>query len=77
MLNIFTKRYYRNKPTYATLKGALEDMLRICNANNIKYLGLPRIGSGLDKLNWEIVRDIINGVFEKSDIEIAIRYKIN
>ncbi len=33
---------------------------------------MPKIGCGLDGLNWDIVRSIIKEVFKDTDIEILI-----
>jgi hypothetical protein len=42
---------------------------------HIKKLAMPRIGCGLDKLDWNTVEEIIEEVFEGADIEIVI-YKL-
>ena len=42
--------------------------------NNIKYIGLPKIGSGLDRLVWVAVREIIKDVFKELDVEIVVCY---
>ena len=36
-----------------------------CKSFNIQELAMPRIGSGLDNLDWSIVSRIIDDVFEK------------
>lgn len=38
----------------------------------IKYLAIPRIASGLDRLQWAKVREIIKEVFDDMDIEILV-----
>ena len=45
-----------------------EDMV----ATGVKKIAMPKIGCGLDRLNWNIVRSIIKEVFEDTDIEILI-----
>lgn len=72
--NLITKEKYWQKPTYSTLKTALEDAKRICNLverDGLK-LAMPKIGCGLDKLKWDKVKQIIEEVFADTDIEILV-----
>lgn len=43
-----------------------------CEDFAITKLAMPLIGCGLDKLVWEQVKDVIEDVFEETDIEILI-----
>ena len=45
-----------------------------CIKYNIRYLAMPKIGCGLDKLQWSKVREIIKDEFKDVDIQIEIRY---
>lgn len=38
------------------------------------YIAMPKIGCGLDKLEWSKVKAIIEEVFAGTDIEILICY---
>lgn len=49
-------------------------MALLCKELEIKYLGLPKIGCGLDRLQWGKVREIIKEEFKNLDIEIEVRY---
>ena len=35
---------------------------------------MPKIGSGLDKLKWPLVKKMLNSVFANSDIKITVYY---
>lgn len=72
--NLVTKERYFNKPTLKTLRQALEDLRRQAIERGISKLAMPKIGCGLDKLQWEDVRDVIKDVFDNDEIEILIRY---
>lgn len=74
IFNLVTKRFYYSKPNYETIKKCIEDMAYICRGCDIKYLGIPKLGCGLDKLQWKKVKEIIEEVFSDMDIEIEIRY---
>ena len=72
VFNLVTKGRYFEKPTYETLKSALKDMRRDIIAYGIKKLAMPKIGCGLDRLDWDKVYHLIEEVFGMMDIEILI-----
>lgn len=72
--NLITKKYYYNKPTYLSITKCIKEMASMCKRDNIKYLAMPKIGCGLDRLQWGKVREIIKECFKDLDIEIEIRY---
>lgn len=39
---------------------------------NVRELAIPRIGCGLDQLNWDIVISIIDEIFENCLVFIRI-----
>lgn len=77
VFNLITKQYYYNKPTYDTLRQALEDMkeyfLREGYDENYTFY-MPMIGCGLDKLEWNKVEIIIRDVFRDVPIKIVVCY---
>jgi hypothetical protein len=75
VFNLVTKANYWNKPTYGTLTGSLVQMKDQVIKNKVKFLAMPAIGCGLDKLEWSEVRDIIKETFKDLDIEILICFK--
>lgn len=74
VFNLVTKSKYYEKPTYNTLRQTLNDMKRQCTERDIKKLAMPRIGCGLDRLNWDIVKKTIKEIFADADIEIFVFY---
>ena len=72
VFNLVTKEKYWHKPTYQTLRGALVDMRKHIERYEIKYVAMPMIGSGLDRLEWLKVSEIIKDVFKNSDVEILV-----
>lgn len=61
--NLVTKQYYYGKPTLKTLKSSLEAMKRHALANGITTICMPRIGCGLDRLNWNDVEAMLVDMF--------------
>lgn len=74
VFNLVTKARCYHKPTYDSLYAALLDMRNQCDEKDIKKLAMPMIGCGLDKLEWDKVKDVIEDVFCDSDIEIVIYF---
>lgn len=72
VFNLVTKSRCFEKPTYDSLYDTLIDMREQCENFDIEKLAMPKIGCGLDKMEWERVKDIIETVFENTDIEIMI-----
>ena len=75
VFNLVTKKKYWNKPTYESLQKSLEimkEMIKEHLKDKKIYLAMPKIGCGLDRLQWGRVREIIEDVFEDMDIEILV-----
>ena len=69
---LVTKRFYYHKPNYNDLVETLRKMCTHMVNHNLNELSIPRIGCGLDKLSWEIVKSHILDVFRNTDIEITV-----
>ena len=50
------------------------ELKTLCLEQNIKKLVMPKIGCGLDKLQWNTVKENIIKIFNDTDIEILICY---
>ena len=72
VFNLVTKAKCWHKPTYESLREALEMMREQLEFLNVTKLAMPWIGCGLDKLQKDQVYNIICEVFEDMDIEIVI-----
>lgn len=72
VFNLVTKERCFHKPTYDILYDTLVDMREQCEDFDITRLAMPLIGCGLDKLEWDKVKDVIEDVFENTNIEILI-----
>lgn len=70
--NLVTKAKYWHKPTYDSMREALEMMREHLEFMDVTKLAMPRVGCGLDRLQWNQVYDIICDVFNDMDIEIVI-----
>lgn len=73
--NLVTKCTVRDKPTYAHLRNTLMDMRNHMEDLGLTKLAIPRIGCGIDGLDWEIVRGMIKKAFQKTNIEVLVCIK--
>ncbi|XP_007560847.1 O-acetyl-ADP-ribose deacetylase 1-like [Poecilia latipinna] len=69
---LITKKKASQKPTYDSLRRSLEDMKTHCLQNGVKRISIPRIGCGLDRLQWSKVSQILEQVFKETDITITV-----
>ncbi|MEG2787486.1 MAG: macro domain-containing protein [Romboutsia sp.] len=74
VFNLVTKLNYWGKPNFITIRSTIKEMAYMCRRDKIKYLAIPKIGCGLDRLQWGKVREIITEEFYGIDIEIEVRY---
>ena len=72
VINLVTKARCFEKPTLESLGLALFDLRRFIEMNGITRLAMPRIGCGLDRLNWEDVRELILETFADTRVDIVV-----
>lgn len=66
--NLVLKKKPNKKAKYKKLRSALENM----DENLVTKVAMPKIGCGHEGLEWDRVREIIEEVFDDTDIEILI-----
>ncbi|XP_068605956.1 ADP-ribose glycohydrolase OARD1 isoform X2 [Brachionichthys hirsutus] len=69
---LITKKKFSHKPTYDSLTRSLEGMKAHCVLNGVTRISMPRIGCGLDRLQWGRVSEILERVFKCTDISITV-----
>jgi len=67
-----TKKTSNGKPTMITMEKALYSLLNKMKEYNLTKLGIPKIGCGLDKLDWSDTKLLINNIFSGSGIHITV-----
>lgn len=73
--NLVTKLTVAHRPTYKSLEKSLILMKEHMVVSGFTKLAIPKIGCGIDGLDWSIVKDMIIQVFEGTDIEILVCIK--
>ena len=69
---LITKAKATERPTYENLENSLEDLKKHCVDNDVHTLAMPRLGCGLDRLEWEEVEKRICKVFANTKIHITV-----
>jgi len=72
VFNLITKAKYWHKPTYNSLEDAVLMMKELALNEEVKFIAMPKIGCGLDRLQWGKTKEIIKNVFEDTNIEILV-----
>ena len=70
--NLITKSKFFEKPTLDNLRISLEKMRRHALLNNITTISMPKIGCGLNKLQWTDVFKFIQDTIIYCGIQIQI-----
>ena len=72
--NLVTKARYFHKPTYENLWQSLQAMKEHAVKNQVKNIAMPKIGCGLDRLEWNTVSNLIMNVFLDTPINIDVYF---
>lgn len=68
---LVTKSVSSGKPTYESFSKSLVAWKNKCQQLAVTKVAIPHIGCGLDRLDWDRVKDYINSTFENTNIEIC------
>lgn len=69
---LVTKPESYGSPTYGDLRSSLSAMKSHMEKNGVAKLAIPRIGCGIDGLEWEKVQNELHSVFDEVDKEVEI-----
>lgn len=69
---LITKKLSNGKPTYHTLWSSLKKLQQHIEQKEVKKLAIPRIGCGLDRLEWSTVKRMLEFIFQNTNVEITV-----
>lgn len=72
VFNLVTKEKCYQKPTYESLAEALQEMKTWIKVYHVTKLAIPKLGCGLDKLEFSKVKEMIEAIFGDTDLEILV-----
>ena len=70
--HMITKTRYFQEPTYKALRASLLALKSHAEANNVTRISMPRIGCGLDQMDWQKIKDMIQDVFHGSTVQVTV-----
>jgi O-acetyl-ADP-ribose deacetylase (regulator of RNase III) len=71
---LVTKEKYYGKPSYETVQSSLLLMKQHAVNNQVSTINMPKIGCGLDRLEWSKVEKMLMGIFKDTEIRINVYY---
>ncbi|KAJ8940405.1 hypothetical protein NQ318_009334 [Aromia moschata] len=69
---LVTKQLSHHKPTYQNIWDTLVELRDVLLSQNISSLAIPKIASGLDGLDWRVIRSMLEVLFRFTGIEILV-----
>lgn len=77
VISLITKNNRYDTVTYNTVARVLKNLKKAVITQEIKYISMPRICCGKDKLDWEVVREMIIDTFKdiKHELIITVYHK--
>ena len=72
---LVTKEKYYDKPTYQSMAYCLYHLRDIVIREHVSSLSIPLLGCGLDRLEWEQVRNLLMSIFSSVDVSITVYRK--
>ena len=70
--NLVTKEKYSDKPDLQTLAATLRSMQPHVTMHGVSTIAIPKIGCGLDQMNWQDVVKLLRDIFAYSDVQIVV-----
>ena len=69
--NLVKKTKFFEKPNQPTLSLALQEMKSHARLYGISTIAIPKIGCGLDQMNWQEIVKLLRDIFAHSNIRIV------
>ena len=70
--NLVTEERFCDKPVLSTLSRTLEAMKIHASTNGVSTIAKPKLGCGLDQMNWEEVVKLLRDIFDYADVQIEV-----
>ena len=70
--NLGTKETFYDKPNLSTLSETLETMKIHSSTNGVSTIAIPKLGCGLDQMNWQEVVKLQRDIFAYADVQVVV-----
>ena len=71
-----TKEKYSDERDLPTLAATLQNKRAHATMHGVSTIAIPKIGCGLDQMNWQVVVQLLRNIFAYSDIQLVV-YSLN
>ena len=71
IFNVVTKETFCEKPFLSSLSKTLEE-LKIHASTNGVSIAIPKLGCGLDQMNWQEIVNLFQDIFAYADVQIVV-----
>ena len=72
IFNLVTKEKYSDKPDLETLATTLQSMQSHATMHGVSTVAIPKIGFGLEQMNWKDVVKLLRDIFAYSEVQIIV-----
>ena len=70
--NLVTKERFHDKPNLSTLSKPLEAMKFHAIMNGVSAIAIPKLGCGLDQINWQEVVKLLRDIFAYANVQLVV-----
>ena len=70
--NLVTKEMFCHKPNLSTLSKTLEAMKIHASVNGVSTIAIPKLGCGLDQMNWQEVLNLLRDIVTYADLQLVV-----
>ena len=70
--NLVTKERFYDKPNLSTLSKTLEAMNIRASINGVSTIAIPKLGCGLDQMNWQEIVKLLQDIFAYADVQLVV-----
>ena len=70
--NLATKERFYDKPNPSTLSKTLEAMKIHASMNGVSTIAIPKLGCGLDQINWQEVVKLLRDILDYADVQLVV-----
>ena len=67
-----TKERFRDKPNLSTLSKTLRALKIHASMNCVSTFPIPKLGCGLDQMNWQEVVKLLRDIFAYADVQLVV-----
>ena len=70
--DLVTWELFCNKPKLSTLSKTLEATKTHASMNGVSTIAIPKLGCGLDQMNWQEVVKLFRDIFAYADVQLVV-----